>query len=188
MVDLLTIQTVGVIVAAFSFVVGVANNILTSRREEKRNQQTLETRQAQFFMQIGQKLNNTEAMSRWITLINMEWNNYDEYEKKYGTDSNPELAAMRLGTLYEWNGIGYFLRKGVIDRDTAYTLCNGVSGSWLWKKFEPVIREMRIRYNMPDAFADLEFLGLELVKEIEKRGFDNKTPEGFAHYTGKTLP
>jgi hypothetical protein len=69
-----------------------------------------------------------------------------------------------------------------------YALCNWVSGSWLWRKFEPAIREMRIRYNMPDAFADLEYLAMEVIKEAEFRGYSSKAPEEFAHYTGKDSP
>ena len=66
----------------------------------------------------------------------MQWSDYDDFEKKYGTDSNPEGAALRLGVLYEWNGVGYLLKKkGMIDRETAYRLANNVSATWLWKKF-----------------------------------------------------
>ena len=69
-------------------------------------------------------------------LLNMQWSDYDDFEKKYGTDSNPEGAALRLGVLYEWNGVGYLLKKkGMIDRETAYRLANNVSATWLWKKF-----------------------------------------------------
>ena len=180
------------LVAIFGVIAGFSYYVLTVRANQrnqelmlKAQQQTLETRQAQMYMQMRQQLNNDEAMKRWIKLINMEWSDYDEYERKYGTDSNPEMAAIRLGTLYEWNGMGYLLRKGIIDRDTGYALCNGVIGSWLWLKFEPVIREMRVRYNMPDAFADLEYLAKEMMKEAESRGHSSKAPESFAHYTGK---
>jgi hypothetical protein len=192
MVDLEVIQSAYYMVAATGVLVAAVYYILnlrvSQRNQEltlKAQQQTLETRQAQFFTQISQQLNNEDGMRRWIALINMDWSSYDEYEKKYGTDSNPEIAALRLGTLYEWNGIGYLLRKGVIDRDAAYALCNGVSGSWLWRKFEPVIREMRSRYNMPDAYADLEYLAMEMGREAEQRGLSSKVPEGFAHYNGK---
>ena len=41
---------------------------------------------------------------------------------------------------------------------------------------------------MPDAFADFEYLAMEISKEAELRGFSSKAPEGFAHYTGKGSP
>ena len=119
-------------------------------------------------------------------LLNMQWSDYDDFEKKYGTDSNPEGAALRLGVLYEWNGVGYLLKKGVIDRETAYRLGNNVSATWLWKKFEPVIREMRARYNIPEAFSELEYLMEEDEKTLVERGHSIRVPEEFGHYTGKS--
>ena len=179
------VAATGVLVAAVFYILNLRISQRSQELSLKAQQQTLETRQAQFFMQMRQQLNNEDAMGRWIKLMNLEWVNYDEYEKKYGTDSNPEMAATRLGTLYEWNGVGYLLRKGVIDRDAAYAICNGVSGSWLWRKFEPAIREMRVIYNMPDAFVDLEYLAVEVEKEAESRGYSSEAPDGFTHYAAK---
>jgi mannitol-specific phosphotransferase system IIBC component len=55
-VKLVDVQTISVAVAATSVVAFVVNSILTSRREEKRSQQNLETRQAQMFMSIYQNV------------------------------------------------------------------------------------------------------------------------------------
>ena len=193
MVDLALLQSVSYIAGALGVCVAavyyVLNLRITQKNQElslKAQQQTLETRQAQFFMQLYQQLNNTEAMRKWIAVMNMQWSDYDDFEKKYGTDYNPEGAALRLGVLYEWNGVGYLLKKGVIDRETAYRLGNNVSATWLWKKFEPVIREMRVRYNIPEAFSELEYLMEEDEKTLEERGHSIRVPEEFGHYTGKS--
>lgn len=194
MVDLTLLQpiswfaaSIGVCVAAVYYVLNLR---ITQKNQElslKAQQQTLETRQAQFFMQLYQRLNNTEAMEKWIAVMNMQWSDYDDYEKKYGTDTNPEGAALRLGVLYEWNGVGYLLKMGVIDREAAYRLANNVSATWLWKKYEPVIREMRVRYNIPEAFSELEYLMKETEKALVERGFSPKVPDEFAHYTGQPV-
>ena len=119
--------------------------------------------------------------------MNMEWRDYDEYEKKYGSDEHPEIYAKRYASLYEFGGVGYLLKKGLIDRDTAYSLAE-TQGLWLWRKFESMVREQRVRYNTPESFSDLEYLAAETVKELEGRGLSSSVPEGFAHYTGKTSP
>ena len=49
-------------------------------------------------MQLYQRLNNVESMRKWVEAMNMEWTDYDDFEKKYGTDFNPDGAALRLGT------------------------------------------------------------------------------------------
>ena len=48
---LIDVQTVSIVIAAVSVVIGVANSILTNRRAESRRQIELETRQAEFYMQ-----------------------------------------------------------------------------------------------------------------------------------------
>jgi len=50
--------TIGILSACVGVVIGVVNQILSRRRVEKTQQLTLETRQAQLFMQV---------YSRWTT-------------------------------------------------------------------------------------------------------------------------
>ena len=112
MVDLLFIQTVGVIVAAFSVVVGIANNILTSRRDEKRNQQTLETRQAQLFMQIYNKWSEKDFVDAFNVVLYENppvYKDYDDYVEKY-VKGNPEYdrKISQIYTMFE--GVGVLVR------------------------------------------------------------------------------
>ena len=61
---MLTIEMVSVVVAAISVVIGVINFILMSRRAAKTAQTTLETRQAQFFMQIFEQFHEPEFYNK----------------------------------------------------------------------------------------------------------------------------
>ncbi len=178
-------QTVGVLVTAASVTIAAIYYVLTLKTNQRTLKTNLETRQAQFYMQLYDKLESPETQTRFIDVLNWSWRDYDDYEKKYGSDEHPEMYGKRSAAMYEWGGIGWLLRKGVIDRDTAFTLSNGIAAIWIWSKFEPIIREQRVRYNIPEAWSDLEYLAMEMAKEIEGRGYSSKTPEGFAHYTGK---
>jgi hypothetical protein len=51
-----------------------------------------------------------------------------------------------------------------------------------------MVRELRVRYNVPEIYADLEFLAAETSKRLEERGYSSKIPEGLTHYTGKASP
>jgi len=137
-------------------------------------------------MQMYHELYSEDSQRRWIEALNMAWRDYDDFERKYGSDEHPDLFGSRNSTLFQYSGIGYLLKNGVIDRKTAYSLVNGIAAIWLWRKFETIIREQRIRYNIPESFSDLEYLATETAKELEERGYSSKSPEGFAHYTGKT--
>jgi hypothetical protein len=185
MVDLALLQSVSYIAGALGVCVAAIFYVLNLRISQRNQRLTLETRQAQFYTQIYHQLTSEDSQRRWLDAMNMEWRDYDEYERKYGSDEHPEMYAKRYAALYELSGVGYLLKKGLIDKDTAYSLAE-TQGLWLWRKFEPIVREQRVRYNMPVSFSDLEFLAAETVKELEERGYSSKIPEGFAHYTGKT--
>jgi hypothetical protein len=101
-------------------------------------------RQTQFFMQLYQQLNSEESHRRWIDALNWKWSDLDDFERKYGSDEHSDMYAKRQSSLYELNGVGYLLRKGVIDRDTAYSLTGGITRLWIWK-FEPILKEQRAR-------------------------------------------
>jgi hypothetical protein len=196
MVDLaeigLILQTISVMSAATAAVIGVRNYINSNKRAEdakKKEQETrdreLETRKAQFYMQIYQHLRSEESQRRFLDVINMEWIDYDEFERKYGSDDHPDMYTKRISTLYEFNGVGFLLKGGLIDMDTAYSLADTL-GLQLWRKFEPIVREQRVRYNVPELYADLEFLSGEIAKRLEEKGYSTEMRD--THYTGKTSP
>jgi hypothetical protein len=187
MVDLALLQSVSYIAGASGVCVAAIFYVLNLRISQRNQQLTLETRQAQFYMQIYHQLTSEDSQRRWIDAMNLEWRDYDEFERNYGSDEHPEMYAKRSSALYELSGVGYLLRKGLIDRDTAYSLTE-TQGLMLWRKFGSIIREQRVRYNTPGNFSDLEYLAAETVKELEGRGLSSSVPEGFTHYTGKTSP
>jgi hypothetical protein len=190
----LILQTISVMSAATAAVIGVRSYINSNKRageakqkEQETRDRELETRKAQFYMQIYQQLTSEASTRRWVDMMNMEWKDYDDFERKYGSDDHPDLYSKRTSALYEFNGVGHLLKEGLIDMDTAYGLTE-VQGLWLWRKFEPMVRELRVRYNVPEIYADLEFLAAETTKRLEERGYSSKIPEGLTHYTGKASP
>ena len=50
----------------------------------------LETRQVQFFMQIYQNVTLAEKLRVFGKLMELEWEDYDDFMSKYGSASNPE--------------------------------------------------------------------------------------------------
>ena len=163
MVDLLTIQTIGVIVAAFSFVVGVANNILTSRREEKRNQQTLETRQAQMFMNIYEKTTTKEFNTAWVKWLVTPWKTFEDYKNLMNSDQEFAEANSSLGSFYE--GLGVLVREGLIDiRYVALLIC-GVTRAW-FEKYLPILVDGRRITGMTRWMSESEYLYHELIRYL----------------------
>jgi len=155
-------------------------NVLSN--SNKTQQMQLETRRMQIIMDVDQELKSYETYNKIIEIMNMEWDNYDDFEKKYGSDNNPENFAKRYSVLWRLNSIGILVRDGFIDAETVYDLLGEFSTIWVWRKFEPIIRETRVRYNVPLALNDFEFLYNELIKVREQKGIRVPVTETFAKY------
>jgi len=173
MVDL---QTLSVILAATSVVIAATYYILTLRN-------TRLTRQAQLFMQLYQNFTSQELHKNHLELLNYEWDDYDDFERKYGSDTNLESYSKRASLWLWFNGIGLLVEKGLVDPEMVYFTA-GNQALWTWAKFESIIKEISERYNVSDAFVHYEYLVNELRKIGEKR--DNPLtdiPETFAKFT-----
>ena len=107
MVDQLTLQTIGIGIAAISVVIGVINSIMVSRRDERRqnlllkNQElSLETRQVGLYMEFT-KIVQT-ILSDYLDFFNQEWDGVEDYMRKYGPSSNPEayLKFLKIADIF----------------------------------------------------------------------------------------
>lgn len=116
-----------------------------------------------------------ETFMKYGELLNMEWTDYDDFEKKYGSDFNLDNYAKRSSTNYTYNSIGFLLRQGLVDSEVLYGFL-GVSSSFLWYKFEDVIKEQRRRYMGKDNYEDLEFLAKEMLRIKMMRDLNTSFP------------
>jgi len=164
MVDL---QTISVVIAATSVVIGVVNSILSSRRSEKTMQITLETRQAQLFMQLYTRINERELHDLISEiLVRWEWSNLDEFLEKYGPENNFEasLNFSMVGTYL--NGMGILVRENLVDIRLVTRFGSFVKA--FWEKIEPIIEDWRELHDFPRMLSDTEYLYNEMMKYTEK--------------------
>jgi hypothetical protein len=80
----------------------------------------------------------------------MEWKDYDDFEKKYGSNYNLDNFAKRMHFFYIFEGIGGLLKAGLVDADTLYPVVWRLA-TFLWFKFQPTIAENRRRYTGKDG-------------------------------------
>ncbi len=164
-----------------SIVVAVIYHIMTLRNTRKNQDLQLETRQAQLFMQIYQEMSSPEHYIREVELLTMEWEDWDDYYRKYGSTNNPEAYASRDSVLYRLNGVGLLVKAGLIDVDRVYDLMSWTILSQ-WKKWEDLTIIIRGLYNIPSYMAGFEFIANEMVKESESRGYSAEVPENYLGY------
>jgi len=162
-------QTIGVLIAAASVVIGVINSILVSRGEEKqqelmlKNQEiTLETRQAELFMGLYNIYNDVEFV-RYFTEItrNWEWKDYEDWQKKYGLKTNIEAYSSWASVGNYFKGVGVLVQKKLIDISLVDELMSSLIFDY-WEKSEHVIKEYRKQYRNPKAWEWVEYLYNEL--------------------------
>ncbi len=167
MVDVLTIEMISVVVAATSVVIGAINYIIVSRRAAKTAQTTLETRQAQFFMQIFEQFHEPEFYNKLADFLTWDWKDYDDYMKKYGPKTNPKAWYSSGSVAAFFEGIGVLVYQNLIDVDLVSELMSRHVIRF-WEKMEPISKEMRRRLNLPRMDEKIEYLYDE-VKKREQR-------------------
>jgi hypothetical protein len=137
-----------------------------------------ESRQIQIMQSY---LESEETFRQIIELLNMEWTDYEDFERKYGSDNNPDNYAIRASVWSNWTNLGYMLKNGLIERRMVFELAH-VMPLVVWTKFEEIIKEIRRRYNQPFAWIYLEYLAEECVKYTQEKGFDATVPDTFFRY------
>jgi len=127
------------------------------RNANKTQQMQLETRQAQLFMEIYRTWSSRENINTRKELRTWTWIDYDDFIKKYGEANNPEANTLfqELATWYE--GIGVLIKRKLIDPAFVDDLISGAT-LWGWETFGSIVREHRVRDNLPYYYEFWEYL------------------------------
>ena len=121
------------------------------------------TRQAQLFTQLYKDYRTPENLSLMSKAMQMNWNDYDEFQSKYSSITQMEERLPYTFWSMYFQEIGILLKEGFIDITlVAQFLPDFFRG--YWKKFEPIILEERKRTNYPQYFGGMEFLYNEFCK------------------------
>jgi hypothetical protein len=163
---MLDVQTIGVLVTAASVSIAAIYYMLTLKTNQKNLSMNLETRQSQFMSQISDEINSLENWKIAWELLGMEWTDWEDFEKKYGSSGNPEAAARRFSLFSKLDNVGWLLKNGVLDPEWVHSQFH-MNVTTLWLKFEPQIIQMRKAMRSPTILMGFEYLGRKIL-EIEK--------------------
>ena len=179
MVSIEEIQAAYYMVAATGVMLAAVFYLLNLR-------ETRRTRRIDTANNLMQMLTCKEGARAWLELLNMAWSDYDDFEKKYGTDYNLDNAVLRTHIWFTYDTIGHQVKKGLADLDTVYD-STGIFALWMWRKFQPVIDEHRRRYVGSDMYRGWEYLAGEILKLKLERDPSYKVPETFIKYIPNKL-
>jgi hypothetical protein len=65
------------------------------RNNEKKQKEELKVRKAELPWSIYKRWNEPDFLRSWNKVSSWEWNDYDDYMRKYGPGSDPELEINR---------------------------------------------------------------------------------------------
>jgi len=175
------LQSISSVATALGVCIAAAYYILNLRNTQKNMQLTLDTRRVDLIVSLTSRLINAEGRKAYQELINYEWKNYDDFERKYGSDFDIESSSKRYATWFAYNSIGLMIRRGMVSSEDIYDM-GMFPGVFLWEKYKSVIEEIRKRYFGNDYLKDLELLSKEMMRIKLQRDPQYKVPESFTKY------
>ena len=173
MIELSVIRDLVTIVGVLA---GLTYYIMTVRNQNK-------ARQTQTLMQLRERWLDKEWTADYVELLESNWDDYDDYLKKYDSAVNRDHYTKRYRMWTFYDGIGYHLHKGLIDRESVYHLMQGLGAGMQWRKWKSVIEEYRRRYDNPDWWIWFEYLADEESKMRGERGHSPLTTDVDGYFT-----
>jgi len=152
------IQTVSIVIASTSVVLAAIYYILSLRHQTK-------LRQTDLVMRLYSDYRSNEFREALIKVMNLQFEDYKDYVKKYGPwfSDEPAHKAMAMVAMF-FEGIGILLYKKLIDASLTYDLFSFAPIKLYWEKMKPVILGLREQYNEPKIFEWFEYLYNEMKK------------------------
>ena len=168
------IRTIGIVVGIIYYITVMRNSQRNQELARKAQEQALETRQAQLFMNIYGQMAAKEAQTNILDLDTIEVNSYEDWDKLKEDREKFKVFAWYL-TFYE--GIGVFLEEGLIDVRLIAKMLSG-NITMFWQKYRDGIYDMRIQQHWPRFVIMVEYLYNQIVDYAEKHPeLEIETPE-----------
>ncbi len=168
------------LVAIFGVIAGFSYYVLTVRNAQRNQQLQLKARKAQLYNQVYSWFVETESLVEYMEMLNWEWTDYSDFERKYGSDNNVREYAKRSRVWSTLEMMGMMFKDGSVDIESIFPL--RVFAMFQWYKFKDVIEEQRKRYYTPTYLENWEFLINEMIKYGEKIGDPWEPPSTLSKY------
>jgi hypothetical protein len=163
MAEPMSLQTLLTYLTLISVPVGVVYHILTLRNTKRNQALTLETRQAQLFMQVAsQSVSDPEFMKAWMRIRQAEWKTYEELTE-WQKDPQALDDSLRVGGLLE--NLAVLVKEELISiRFVDHLMANIVID--YWGKYGPALKEIFETGGL-EGGMEVEYL-YQTLKEYRK--------------------
>ncbi len=160
---MLDITSISNIVAAVGVLVGVTLTVQELRNLRKQRQTDLLVRLAPWL-----NMNSSELQEAYVKVLNLEFKDYDDFVKKYGSplvEKPEQMAIMTIGNYFE--AIGALLGRKLLDIDLMWDYW-GETFLMIWGKLKPYTEGVRKEFNQPEFGDNTEYLFNEMKKKEQQ--------------------
>ena len=162
------IQTVSIVIAATGVFIAAVNQILSRRRTEKTEQLSLETRQAQLFMQVYNAWTSADVVKSYGWLRYRYPDIEGEKLFNFATDPYDDESFMAIHCLNQFfEGIAVLVETGLLDITLVENLFSRRI-TWFWERMETMFMYARTHLNDPTQYDSIERLYNELKKREQQ--------------------
>ncbi len=150
-----TLQTVGILVGIFYY-------IMTLRNTRKNQKLQLETRQVATYIQtIG--FRDKEFMKAWADVTTQEYADPAEWESKYGANVNPDSYASFFSVCNLFQSVGFLVEQRVLTPEIVYEQ-EGAHLITAWETQRMIIEDRRTRLGYLHLFDHYESLYEHMIR------------------------
>ena len=160
MVDITEISAV---VAAAGVLIGVVYYVLDMRNQAR-------ARKTDLVMRLYSTLSSKEFQEAWYKIWNLEFRDYNDFEKKYGSITAETPANIAFSVVFNFfDGIGVLLNERLIDIDQTFDLFS----EWVaitWEKMRPAVEGFKKQHEREMPRLKKSFQWFEhLYNEMQKQ-------------------
>jgi len=162
---MVTVETISIVFTGLSISLAAFYYISTLRNAQKMQQLTLETRQAQLFMQMYGRWSEAAFHDAATDIRSTSWVDFPDFESRVLEDPSKYKSLGTMIRFYE--GIGVLVKEGLIDMRFVSLLMAGDLRHF-WEEIGPIIGLWRKAWSYPRLASETEYLSNSLIKYMEE--------------------
>ena len=138
-----TLQTVGLLVGVFYYIISLNNQQKTRELALKTQETTLETRKVQMAQDIISKLTLKSFYTSWMDIVyNQPYEDFDDWFEKYGPYTNMPAYLHFCYVVEQYDMAGFALKQGLVPAEYTYSR-HGDTAIRVWDTVEPIVKRLR---------------------------------------------